>query len=77
MARKNTRLVCDRCGFELTDEKEIELALEGKEAWQNAARGRGVEPRGVIPCKYFASCNGEMTIVIKDKKKSWWRRAST
>jgi len=36
------KLVCDKCGFELTDPEEIYLALDGTEAWQDAQRGAAV-----------------------------------
>jgi hypothetical protein len=61
-------LVCDRCGFELTEKDDIALALEGMGAWQNSQRGRGQEPRGVFPCKYYFQCKGEM-ILVKDKEE--------
>ncbi len=63
------KLTCDRCGFELTDKENISIALEGEAAWQMAARARGAKARGVIPCKYFAHCGGEMQTV---KKRSRW-----
>ncbi len=28
------KLICDRCGLELTDKEDINLALEGKWAWE-------------------------------------------
>ncbi len=62
MAKKIV-LVCDRCGFELTDKEDINLALEGQEAWEAAARARGAKPRGVFPCKHFTCCSGEMKLV--------------
>ena len=61
------KLVCDRCGFELDQREDILLALDGTEAWQNACRSRGEEPRGVFPCKHYRLCKGEM-ILVKDKK---------
>ena len=36
-------LVCDRCGAELTDEMDIEMALEGQNAWTTSARNRGTQ----------------------------------
>lgn len=60
-------LVCDRCGFELNQREDIFLALDGTEAWQNACRARGEEPRGVFPCKYYWQCKGQM-LLVKDKK---------
>ncbi len=60
MAKK---LVCDRCGAELTDKYDIDLALEGKEAWEETVRASGAEPRGILPCEHFVRCNGEMKLV--------------
>ena len=57
------KLVCDRCGLEIKEKEELYLALEGQEAWEIAARARGNEPRGIIPCKNFVSCGGEMILV--------------
>ncbi|MBA7600232.1 hypothetical protein ES703_07281 [subsurface metagenome] len=54
------KLVCDRCGLELTNKDDIELALEGAEAWQAAVWARGDEPRGLFPCENYKSCGGEM-----------------
>ena len=56
------KLVCDRCGMGLTEKKDIELALEGGEAWQAAVRARGAEPRGVLPCQNYIRCGGEMKL---------------
>jgi hypothetical protein len=63
------KLVCDRCGFELTDKQAIYMALDGTEAWQNGQRSRGFEPRGVFPCKYYSQCKGEMLLVRETKSK--------
>ena len=57
------KLVCDRCGKELTDKDDIELALEGTKAWQAAVRARGAEPRGVFPCENYVRCGGEMILL--------------
>jgi len=70
MAKK---LVCDRCGLELTDKDDIGMAFDGKEAWQAAVRARGLEPRGVYPCKNFMHCRGEMKWVAGNGV-FWWRR---
>jgi hypothetical protein len=63
------KLACDRCGFELTDRDEIELALEGIEAWQNSVRLRGEKPRGCFPCKHYIRCHGEMQAVFTAREK--------
>jgi hypothetical protein len=65
-------LVCDRCGFELSDRDEINQALEGSEAWQASSRGRGEEPRGLYPCKHYIRCQGQMQMT--DKKKWPWQK---
>ena len=57
------KLVCDRCGLELTDKDDIDLALEGKEAWEATCRARGVEPRGILPCENYVRCGGEIKAV--------------
>jgi len=68
-------LVCDRCGFELTDKEDIALALEGMEAWQNSQNARGFKPRGVFPCKYYFQCKGEMIpLKRKEEKKGIFGR---
>lgn len=61
------RLVCDRCGFELTEKDDVEQAIEGQEAWAVALRERGLEPRGLIPCQHFVRCSGEMQMVSRNK----------
>jgi len=66
------KLVCDRCGFELTEKEDVDLALEGQQAWEMAIRARGEKPRGVYPCKHYIRCGGQMLIV--ETKKSFWRR---
>ena len=62
------KLVCDKCGFELTEIEEIALALDGIDAWQEAVRARGEAPRGLFPCKYYFQCKGEMLLVKASKK---------
>ncbi len=62
-------MVCDRCGFELTEREGISLAMEGAETWQDSCRRRGVEPRGYFPCKYYVNCHGEMQIIDTKKRK--------
>jgi hypothetical protein len=64
MAEKH-KLVCDRCGCEITGQRDMEAVLAGSEAWQNAARARGEEPRGVFPCKNYVRCHGHMLVVKK------------
>ena len=54
------KLVCDRCGKELSDRDTIEFALEGSRAWQASVRERGAEPRGIFPCENYIRCGGEM-----------------
>lgn len=61
------KLRCDRCGLELTDIDEIDIAFEGMTAWHASARARGINPRGVLPCKNYVRCGGEIVEVV------WWR----
>ena len=61
------KLRCDRCGFELTDIDEIDIAFEGMTAWHTSARARGIKPRGILPCKNYIRCGGEIVEVV------WWR----
>ncbi len=63
------KLVCDRCGLELTEKEDVGLALEGKWVWEAAARARGAEPRGVIPCENYVRCGGEV-ILVNDSRVS-------
>ena len=62
------KLVCDRCGLELTDKDDIYLALDGQGAWAAACRTHGIEPRGILPCKNYIRCDGEIVVVAA------WRR---
>jgi hypothetical protein len=63
------KLVCDRCGFELTDKQAIYMALDGTKAWQDGQRSRGFEARGVFPCQYYSQCKGEMILVRETNRK--------
>ena len=63
------KLVCDRCGLELTDKDAIDLAFEGKEAWEAACRARGVEPRGILLCKNYVRCGGEIKVVVSRRQR--------
>ncbi len=54
------KLVCDRCGKELTDKDAIGVALEGAEAWQMSVIDRDGMPRGLFPCEDYRHCGGEM-----------------
>ncbi len=66
-------LVCDRCGFELTEKDDINMVMEGSNSWKIAIRERGEQPRGIYPCKNYIRCQGEMQMVEK-KRKSFFRR---
>ena len=48
--------------MKLEDRDGIELAIEGKEAWEAACRARGVKPRGILPCENYARCGGEIVL---------------
>ena len=63
------KLVCDRCGLELTNREDINLALEGKWAWEAACRAHGVEPRGILPCENYVRCGGEIVLVTSRRQR--------
>lgn len=67
------KLVCDRCGKELTDKEDLDIALEGKETWAATARARGEQPRGILPCEDYMRCGGEM-MLVREYKILWWHR---
>lgn len=67
------KLVCDRCGREVTDREEINAILLGADAWRNSVIARGEEPRGYFPCKDYRNCGGEM-IEVEEKKILFFRR---
>ena len=67
------KLVCDRCGIELTDKADIAIALEGQRAWEMAARARGAEPRGVLPCQDYVRCGGEIRLIVDRKVVRWYQ----
>ena len=67
------KLRCDRCGLELTEIDEIDVAYEGMMAWHASARARVIEPRGIIPCKHYIRCGGEIRVVAGNGF-FWWRR---
>ncbi len=68
------KLVCDRCGFELTEKEDVNLALEGQRAWRIATRARGAEPRGVIPCEHYVRCGGEVILVNDSRVSRFFQR---
>ena len=57
------KLVCDRCGKEISENSEIEQIVVGADAWMMSVRARGEEPRGIYPCKNYINCGGEMVVV--------------
>jgi len=63
------KLVCDRCGLELTDKEGIDLAIEGRGAWEAACRARGVKPRGFLPCENYVRCGGEIVLVTSRRQR--------
>jgi hypothetical protein len=63
------KLVCDRCGAELKGRYDVELALEGRLAWQTAVKAEGAEPRGVFPCQNFIRCGGEMVLIKRQRRR--------
>ena len=60
------KLVCTKCGNELSDKDAIDLALEGTSSWHVFLREKGEEPRGLFPCENYIRCGGVM-IDAKDK----------
>ena len=70
MAKK---LRCDRCGLELTERDDLDLAYGGMTAWQMAARARGIEPRGILPCKNYVRCGGEI-VEVNEEGRRWMRK---
>jgi len=67
------KLICDRCGRELTEQHDIDMAFTGMEAWQASVRARGGEPRGIIPCEHYVRCGGEM-IMADDSSNGHWHQ---
>ena len=68
------KLVCDRCGFELTDIDDIDLALEGQRAWEASVRALGGKARGVLPCKNYIRCGGEIRLISNNWIARGYRR---
>ena len=59
---KIKKLVCDRCGLEVSDPADIDQMVAGAEAWINSRKQAGEQPRGIFPCKNYVRCGGEMQI---------------
>lgn len=70
MAKK---LRCDRCGLELTEKDDLDLAYDGMAAWQAAARARGFNPRGILPCKNYVRCGGEI-VEVNERWQGWLKK---
>jgi len=68
------KLVCDRCGLELTDKDDIYTALEGQWAWEASVRARGGKARGILPCKNYIRCGGEIRLVSNNWIARCYRR---
>ena len=68
------KLVCDRCGRELTGAYDIDLAFAGKEAWAARVRASGSEARGIFPCENYVRCGGEMIVVDDSTTVRSYRR---
>ena len=68
------KLVCDKCGMELNQKDEIEMALEGQAAWEASAIKRGMKPRGIMPCRNYARCGGEIILVTDSRVDNWQQR---
>ena len=56
-------MICDRCGLELLDKSDQNLALEGQWAWEKAVKDNGGKPRGLVPCMNYIRCRGEIILV--------------
>ena len=67
MAKK---LRCDRCGLELTEKDDLDLAYDGMAAWHAAARARGLNPRGILPCRNYIRCGGEI-VEVEVRRQGW------
>jgi len=67
------KLVCDKCGNEVTDREGIAVMLEGSAAWHASVKSRGMEPRGYFPCRDHRNCAGEM-IEFKTKRRGLFQR---
>lgn len=63
------KLICDRCGFQLTEKEDISLALDGSDAWIMSCRARGEEARGLFPCKFYFQCKGQMVLLTAKEEK--------
>lgn len=57
------KLVCDRCGRELTQKDDVDLAFEGKNSWAESVKAMGGKARGVFPCEHIIRCSGQMIVV--------------
>lgn len=71
------KLVCDRCGRELTEPYDIDLALAGMDAWAAKVSASGGEARGIIPCENYVRCGGEMIVVddsTTSRGRQWLRK---
>ena len=68
------KLVCDRCGKEITDKASIELAMEGTETWINYVRAEGSTARGFYPCENHIRCSGEMILISENTAIRYLRK---
>lgn len=62
------KLVCDKCGLEVTGGYNIEKILEGTAAWQASRKAKGEESRGFFPCADYRNCAGELIDAKKQGK---------
>ena len=42
-------------------------------AWHASARARGIEPRGILPCKNYIRCGGEV-VEVNEEGHGWLRK---
>ena len=65
MTQKLTKLVCDICGTEYSDEDSVRMALIMLPSWERLVRHDGDAPRGCAPCPVLR-CPGELILIEED-----------
>jgi hypothetical protein len=67
---KQIRLICDRCGKEVTDKMVVEAIFAGKDAWKTSHVHEGADARGLFPCENYIRCHGEMIVAPEEDKRA-------
>ena len=67
-------LVCDRCGFELSDRDDINQVIEGTEAWQTAAPRAGGRATGYLSVQALHPVPGPDAVLWKSASGRGRRR---